>query len=96
MASLLPKFCLVLDKTVLDRIAFLIDNAQIVSSDLRVLKTYAVYMLFSCFSLKLVCPRTLYMNIAMDFPVNYTACYARDFFVPYQPLNLFLPQQTGV
>ena len=39
MASLLPKFCLVLDVTVLDRIAFLIDNAQMISSDLRVLKT---------------------------------------------------------
>lgn len=39
MMASLTKFCLVLDIIVFDRIAFLIDNAQIISSDLRVLKT---------------------------------------------------------
>lgn len=39
-----------------DRNAFLFDNAQLISSDFRVLKSHTVYILFSCFSVKLCLP----------------------------------------
>lgn len=76
MAGLLPRLCLLQVTIVIHRNAFLFDNAQLISSDFRVLKSHTVYiLLLFCEALfALECCTT---NTFMNFPVNYTAYYSK-------------------